>query len=192
MQIKSLMLLGAIGSALSLQGCTTLVDAYNHGGYVISTPTDMVKYHSPQEVIDKLRLNGRDGTGMEVYHRKPYAGYSIAGNYWNTYPDEAKREIAPYKLMENLCISQNGFFNQIAPSTRRDLSQDPDQVTRRPGIEAKIGTFKCLSDTQTWFVSIEPQTAREFDEPTYPAGNRVNAIIIMKTRVIDEATALKR
>ena len=94
--------------------------------------------------------------------------------------------------MENLCISQNGFFSQIAPSTRRELTQDPDQVTKRPGIEAKMGTFKCVSDTKTWFISIEPQSATEMDALTLPKGNRISSIIMMKTRVIDKATALGR
>lgn len=56
MQLKNLMWLGVFIGTLGLQGCTVLK---------LTEPNDVAKYHSAQEVIDKLKLNGSDGRGRE-------------------------------------------------------------------------------------------------------------------------------
>ena len=192
MLIRNLSLLGAVAHLLILQGCAELVEVIKQPIAQQITPTDMLKYQSPQQVIDAYQLKGKDCKGIRLSQALPYAGWDINGNYRNTYDVYSRQGFLPHALMENLCFRQNGFFSQIAPSKRQQLAQDPDQVTRRPGLEERMGTFKCVSDSQTWFVSIEPQSAETFDSSRLSKGNKLYGTIIMKTRVIDEATALRQ
>lgn len=182
MQIKRLTLLGSFVWVLSFQGCTVLE---------LTEPTDVVKYRSPQEVIEQLKLNGSDGSGRN---------YSIGIHYVNkgflfqnyTFLPPAEREVVPYKVMESYCISQNGFFTKVAETKGKELTSDPDDVIRKTWVTQKMGTFKCKSDDKTWFVSIEPLSATTSIYAADRVDGKLMSNIVIKTRVIDAATALSR
>ena len=182
MQIRGLILIGLVSSLSSLQGCTVLT---------LTEPSDVVKYHSPQEVIDKLKLNGSDGRGRE---------YLIGIHYLNkgffyqnyTFLPPATREVAPYKVMESYCISQNGFFSKVAEPTGRELTKDPNDVIGTTWVTQKMGTFKCASDTKTWLISIEPLAAKTFLYNQNYEDGKLMSSIILKTSVIDSTPAISR
>lgn len=182
MQLKNLMRLGVFIGTVGLHGCTVLT---------MIEPSEVVKYHSPQEVIDKLKLNGSDGRGRE---------YLIGIHYLNkgffyqnyTFLPPVEREVAPYKVMESYCISQNGFFSKVAEPTGRELTKDPNDVIGTTWVTQKMGTFKCASDAKTWFISIEPLAAKTFLYNENYEDGKLMSSIILKTSVIDSTTAISR
>lgn len=182
MQLKNLMQLGVFIGTVGLQGCTVLT---------MTEPSEVAKYHSPQEVIDKLKLNGSDGRGRE---------YLIGIHYLNkgffyqnyTFLPPVEREVAPYKVMESYCISQNGFFSKVAEPTGRELTKDPNNVIKTTWVTQKMGTFKCDSDAKTWFISIEPLAAKTFLYNENYEDGKLMSSIILKTRVIDSTAAKSR
>lgn len=129
------------------------------------TPNQMLKYQSPENIINSKNLNGKAGTGKD---------YMLTGY---------KEAFLPHAYMNNLCKSQNGSFRQIQRSTYAFLDKRNNSSPKTVGSELSphIGIFEC-NVSSPWYVSIEPLSS-------HFSGTKKNLDIIkLKTQAIDRSS----
>nr|WP_171265698.1 hypothetical protein [Acinetobacter ursingii]AXK00634.1 hypothetical protein [Acinetobacter ursingii] len=128
-------------------------------------PNQMLKYQTPENIINSKNLNGKAGTGKD---------YMLTGY---------KEALLPHSYMNNLCKSQNGSLRQIQRSSYAylDKRNNPSPKTIGSELAPHIGIFEC-NVSSPWYVSIEPLSSR------YGGTNKNLDIISLKTKVIDRSS----